>query len=515
MSATSAAPEAPKQTAEVISPAGRESTVLKRDALGLPALFFCIATAAAPLTALLFNVPVIASGAGTAIPAAFLVATAMLLVFSVGYVEMARRVTSAGGFYSFVSHGFGQAAGLATAAVVTLSYAVLVGALVGVFGYFAATSIADWTGVSISIAVLLFGVLLVDVLFLWFDIRITARVLAVFFISEIAAALLLSLVIVGQGGESGLTLSPFDPTQIFDNSAAIAVFGAAAPGIALFGAFWSFVGFEMAPNYGEETRSARTVFGRATFATVLILGALYAFAAYAFVVGYGTDAVAQGMLAQFNGEVASAWYPLTDRYVGSWLTTAFEALIITSTFTSQLAFFNTAARYLYALGREGILPRALGRTEPKHKTPHIAGAVLTAVVALFVLAFYLDDPSTEAALLKLGTWAPLLGVLGILLVQALVSFAIVRYFRKVEPEHGHVWKTLIAPLLGGAVMLFSAYLLLDNRETLAAAEGVPFVQVIQWVIVAVFAFGFAAALWFRARDPARYEAVGRFVHEDA
>src|SRR3954465_13703803 len=129
--------------AVVASPEGR-TTVLNRDALGLPALFFCIATAAAPLTALLFNVPVIVSGAGWAVPAAFIVATLMLLVFSVGYLEMARQVTSAGGFYSFVSHGFGQAVGLGTAAVVTLSYGVLVASLIGIFAYFASTSIDDW-----------------------------------------------------------------------------------------------------------------------------------------------------------------------------------------------------------------------------------------------------------------------------------------------------------------------------------------------------------------------------------
>ncbi len=75
---------------------------------GLPALFFCIATAAAPMTALLFNVPVIVSGGGWAAPSAFILATIMLLIFTVGYIEMSRRVTTAGGFYSFVSHGFGQ-----------------------------------------------------------------------------------------------------------------------------------------------------------------------------------------------------------------------------------------------------------------------------------------------------------------------------------------------------------------------------------------------------------------------
>jgi hypothetical protein len=82
-----------RESVVVVSPEGPRSTVLKRDSLGLSAVFCCIATAAAPMTAILFNVPVIVSGADWAVPAAFIVALAMLLVFTVGYVEMARRVT--------------------------------------------------------------------------------------------------------------------------------------------------------------------------------------------------------------------------------------------------------------------------------------------------------------------------------------------------------------------------------------------------------------------------------------
>jgi hypothetical protein len=37
------------------------------------------------------------------------------------------------------------------------------------------------------------------------------------------------------------------------------VFGAGASGIALFAAFWSWVGFEMAPNYAEETRDPHKI----------------------------------------------------------------------------------------------------------------------------------------------------------------------------------------------------------------------------------------------------------------
>ncbi len=504
-----------REGVEVVSPEGRTSTVLKRNALGLPALFFCIATAAAPMTALLFNVPVIVSGSGWAAPAAFLVATVMLLIFTVGYIEMSRRVTNAGGFYSFVSHGFGQTLGLGTATVVTASYAILTASIIGVFGYFANTTINSWLHVNIPVWVLMFGAIGVDLLFAWFDIRITARILGTFFIAEVLGAMILAFAILIVGGNHGLSAAPLNPFKLFNNPSAIAVFGAAAPGVALFGAFWSWVGFEMAPNYGEETRRPKHIFGRATFGTLIVLGIVYVLVTYAFVEGWGTNHVGQGVKAQFSGATISAFYPLTGRYVGTWLTSAFKVLIITSSFACQLAFFNTAARYLFALGRERLLPSVLGRTHKKHETPHVAAVALAAALAIYILAFVISDSSTIAALTKLATWSPLLGVLGILGVQALTSFAIVRYFWTVQRAHFHPWRTLIAPLLGGGLMVFSAFLLLKNRDALAGASGVPFVEAIPWVMLAIFALGIGAATWFRLRDTARYEAVGRFVHEEA
>jgi amino acid transporter len=507
--------EQPRTTqVEVVSPEGH-SVVLKEGSLGISAVFFCIATAAAPMTALLFNVPVIVSGAGWAAPAAFIVALVMLLVFTVGYVEMTKRVTSAGGFYSFVSHGFGQILGLGTATAVTFSYTILTASIVGIFAYFTKTTISAWTGVNIPLIVLLLGPVAVCLLFAYFDIKITARVLGVFFVAEVTAALVFSIAVLVQGGANGLTAAPLNPLKLFHNSGAIAVFGAAAPGVALFGAFWSWVGFEMAPNYGEESRRPRKIFAVATFGSLIALGVLYVLGSYAFTIGYGTAHTAQGVQAQFSGKTISAFYPLTSHYFGASLTFAFKLLIMTSSFACTLAFFNTSSRYVFALGRERILPRALGRTHPVHKTPYVASAAVAATIAIWILLFYASDSSTDAALLKLATWTPIVGVFGLLLVQALTSFAIVRYFLVVAPEHGHVVKTLLAPLLGGAFMLFSAWLLLHNRGSLSGASGATFIRYGFWLIPIAFVIGVGIALWFRARNADRYAAVGRFVHEDA
>src|SRR5829696_461428 len=95
---------------------------LAKDALGLPQVLFCIVTGAAPLAALLFNVPVAVSGGGYAVPAAFIVATVALTIFSVGYIEMARRVTAVGGFYTFITRGLGSVMGMGAGYLIAFCY---------------------------------------------------------------------------------------------------------------------------------------------------------------------------------------------------------------------------------------------------------------------------------------------------------------------------------------------------------------------------------------------------------
>ena len=47
---------------------------------------------------------------------------------------------------------------------------------------------------------------------------------------------------------------------------------------------------------------------------------------------------------------------------GGWLSQAAQLLFLTSLFAAALAFHNVVWRYMYALGRESVLPAALGRT---------------------------------------------------------------------------------------------------------------------------------------------------------
>jgi hypothetical protein len=124
------------------------------------------------------------------------------------------------------------------------------------------------------------------------------------------------------------------------------------------------------------------------------------------------------------------------------------------------------------------------------------------------------DPSNEGALLKLGTWSPLLGVLGILAVQALVSIAIIRYFLTSARADFHWWTTCAAPLIGFAAMVTACALLIINRDGLAGASGVLYIEALPWVILVVFIIGMIAAAVLRSRAPDKYAGIGQFEIAD-
>jgi type IV secretory pathway VirB2 component (pilin) len=137
------------------------------------------------------------------------------------------------------------------------------------------------------------------------------------------------------------------------------------------------------------------------------------------------------------------------------------------------------------------------------------------MVFLYILGFTLYDSSTEAAFLKLGTWTPLLGVLGILCVQAIASFAIIRYFMTQARDGFHWFKTLVAPIVGGLAQFGACYLLIANRGELAGAGDVLFVKAIPWIVLVVFLLGAALAVWMKTSAQDRYARIGSIEHDAA
>jgi amino acid transporter len=494
---------------------------LARNALGLPQVLFCIVTGAAPIAAMLFNDFWAVYGGGWAAPSAFIIATVAFTIFSVGYVAMARRVTAAGGFYSFTSHAFGQSAGMGVALLIAACYTIFSAGVTGVTAYFANTTFNDWFSVDVPVWVWEFGTVGIMVALAFFHIELTAKILGVFLIVEVTALLIFAFATLFQPHD-GLVFESLLPWNFFDSAAngSKAAFGAGTIGAGFFGAFWSWIGFEMAPNYAEESKDPKKIMGPATYISVIGLGVLYTFVTWMLVVAYGKAGIIPGINAQLNGDVASVFYPATDRALGidiggeSLLTRAFELTIVTGSFACQLAFFNTATRYFFSMGREGVLPKQLGRTHPTHHSAFVASSTVGVFCALIIGGFLWHDSSTLGALLKLGTWVPMMGNIGILSVMALVSLAIIKYFATTAKDGQHWWTTVLAPILATIAMCVTTFLLIKYRTTLAGGVEPPFVKWMWIPPLAVFVIGVILAQIYKARDRARYDGIGRYLHED-
>src|SRR5713101_9749239 len=163
---------------------------LRRHAVGIWCVLFLTVTGSAPISAMLFNTPLVTTyDNGLGAPAAFLFATVVLTIFSVGYVAMSRKVTTAGGFYSYISHGLGRELGLGTGFAAVVAYSVFAASLAGGFAFFlnqklsqigTATGAGWLNGIQWPYLALLMVVLIS--LITYFGIRISARVLGIFLV---------------------------------------------------------------------------------------------------------------------------------------------------------------------------------------------------------------------------------------------------------------------------------------------------------------------------------------------
>ncbi len=469
---------------------------LKPNSVGLLGVVFMAVATAAPITAMTGNVPVaVAFGTGIGAPAGYIFATVVLTIFSIGFVAMARRITAAGAFYGFISHGLGRVIGLASGLLAVLAYVVFEASIVGIFAYFADTTINAQLGVDLPWQLYAGIMLAVTAVLSFFDIHLAAKVLGVFLVAEITVLALMGLgVLFHGGGPDGIPLAPISPT---------AAFGGTAAGFGLFMAFWSWVGFESTAMYGEESRNPKKIIPIATLVAVVGIGLFYVFVSWMAIAGNGLD---ESVRLAGSNPLALFFNP-TEQSIGHWAVVAFQWLMITGSFACGMAFHQCAARYLYALGREGLIWRRLGRTHPRHGSPYVASFVQTGIAVAIVAAFSGDDPY-----LGLYTLMALLGTMAILVVQALCSFAVVGYFRR---RKGNWFTTLVAPLLGGAGMIAVVWLLVENADAAAgpAAQSALF-KAIPWIVAGVFVLGLVGALYLRRFKPALYDVLGRIVLED-
>jgi amino acid transporter len=470
----------------------RRQALLARNSLGVAGVVFLVLAAVAPLTGIVVIASIgIALGNGAGMVGAFLVVTVALVLFAVGYARMSREVVSAGGFYAYTVKGLGRPAGVAAGYVALLGYNFFVAGAVGTSGFFMQAIIASLTGVDVHWFVWSIVSVVAAFLLSRQGIDFSAKVLGVSLVLEVSILLVFDFSVLST---TGFSFEVFSPSTLFSG----------AVGVALLFAANAFIGFEATSLFSEEARNPLRTIPRATYTAIIFIGLFAAFTTWAIVSATGTahaQATAVDHLA--TGDLV---FSLSQQYLGPVLTDVMMVLLLVSLFAALMALHNSATRYLYSLGRAGILPTPLSHTRI-NGVPQIASMIQLVFAALVAGAFAVAglDPITSLVPSMTG-----FGTLAILALQLLAAVAIVVFFRRRRDPR--IVSTLVAPGLGLIGLAVIVVLAVVNFPILAGSDA-PVIALLPILLPLAVISGLVAATRLKKRNPAAYAGLNEDIEQ--
>lgn len=324
----------------------------------------------------IFRLPASAAGSlGTAAPIAYLVCALAMALIVLCFAEAGSRVDLTGGPYAYVEIAFGPFAGFLSGVMLWAVGTLALSAVSTLFADAVGALVPALAGGGARTALLVIAL----TLFTGINVAGVRQGNAVNAVATVAKLLpLVLLVVVG--------VFAIRPENLVMTAAPAAGDVARASIVLIF----AFAGVESAlvPS-GEVKNVARTV-PRAIFVAMIGITLLY----------LAIHFVSQGVL---GGELAGQSTPLAEA-AGRVMGPTGRTLLLAGASISMFGYIGgmmlATPRALFALGRDGFLPRALAAVHPRHRTPHVAIIVqAVVVVALAVTSGF----ETLAILANLAT----------------------------------------------------------------------------------------------------------------
>jgi amino acid transporter len=463
-----------------------------RGNLGVSNLFFSVMAWNAPLVIVIGVIPVmVIIGNGIAVPVAFVTAGLIIAAFAAGFTRMARVLPNPGAFYAYITAGLGREIGLGSGLMALFGYFC---GYAGTFAFggivlnslihntFGGPDVPWWAlGLVFLVAAGVLGYLRVD---------LSAKVLAVFLVAEVAIIVAYDLVVFLKGGAAGLSAAPLDPGVWFDGSFGLALLF----GLGMYG------GFEVTALFRDEVKDPARTVPRATYAVVVFAMVLYSVTAWLFINALGVDDAVAAATADPTGSIEGTM----QQFGGALLLDVSTILVNTSTFAVILAGHNIVSRYVFNLSADRILPPRLSGVHARHGSPHMA-SVATSAAALLV-----NVPVVLLDLDPIKFYAAMLGMTSFVLISAilLTNIAVPIYMRRHGGDLFTPWATLICPLIAGVGLVACLVMAADNFEILIGGSS-SLATALLVLIGAFFTAGICMAAIYRRTRPDVYAKIGR------
>ena len=192
--------------------------------------------------------------------------------------------------------------------------------------------------------------------------------------------------------------------------------------------FFAFIGFDAVSTAAQETKNPKRdmpigILGSLAICTVLYILFAHVLTGMATVEDFRT-----------GGKEASVAFAINKYMIGyEWLAQFVTVAILAGFSSVILVMLLGQSRVFYAMGKDGLLPRAFGDLHPKYKTPYKANLAILVIVGLFA-AFIPGDIVGDMT--SIGT----------LFAFILVCFSVI-VLRKTEPDMKREFKTPFVPLV--------------------------------------------------------------------
>lgn len=361
---------------------------------------------------------IVAQLTGGRVALAYIVTLVAMIFTAYSYTHMVRAYPVSGSAYTYTQRTFGGHVGFLAGWALLLDYLFLpmINYLViGIYLNAEFTHIPIWVWIVISLA-------LVTVLNLVGITSINRANNIIIAAQVIFIAVFLVLSIRSLMGESVDLMAPFTG----DGSATgMSVVFAGAAILCL-----SFLGFDAVSTLAEEARNPKVDIPRAILLVTVLGGVVF------IVLAYLSQIVFPG--TAFDNVDAAA-VEIATKIGGNTMANLFLAAYVAGAFGSALTSQASVSRILFAMGRDGVLPRPFGGIWDRYRTPAFAVLVVTAISLL-------------AVVISLGTLASLISF-GALVAFTAVNLAVIKHywFDAGERSGSAVIWYLIFPLIGFAL----------------------------------------------------------------
>lgn len=438
----------------------------------------------APAMSFYFSFGVIADGAGVAAPLTILTAMVAVLFLANTLAEFSRFTPSAGSFVTFIGKGFGPTTAVASAIFLIFGYILAGSAVVAIMGGWTAETLHKYLGLDIPWEILTFisivGVGLMTVK----GVRMSTAWAAAAFWVELAILVVIGIAILVAHGN--LNAHPFNPHFL---AGGIKGLGLGFP-IAIF----LFIGWENASMMAEESKDPRKLVPRALFSSVIVIGLLYTFLAYATEVGFGYDVKA------LNAATVP-YVDITSKLLGSVVVLLYIAGV-TSIFGSLIGLVNAQSRILFNSGREGLLPKMFGAVHDEHRTPWAAIATFL-LIALSLLFMFSGGKNPVDYFGEAATC----GTIPVAIIYCVTNLALPIYAWRHQKDRFSWFKHGLLPILGAAAMIMPIWGLVEPGQPY------PF-NIYPYIAIAVLVISYLYAWRVAGGDPKMAERIGSVVADE-